>query len=75
MFCVIVARVTRMSAGCQIELRLIVLAITDKDASTELKCVAQNPAGRREVVTHLQLEGKTATCSSFPFRMNGKMMF
>lgn len=56
---VIVARVTRMSEGCQIELRLIVLAINEKDASTELKCVTQNQAGRQEVVTHLQLEGKT----------------
>lgn len=55
----IVARVTRMSEGCQIELRLIVLAITEKDANTELRCVTQNQAGRQEVVTHLQLEGKT----------------
>lgn len=55
----VVARVTRMSEGCQIELRLIVLALTEKDASTELRCVTQNQAGRQEVVTHLQLEGKT----------------
>lgn len=48
-----------MSEGCQIELRLIVLAITEKDAGTELRCVTQNQAGRQEVVTHLQLEGKT----------------
>lgn len=48
-----------MSEGCQIELRLIVLAITEKDVSTELRCVTQNQAGRQEVVTHLQLEGKT----------------
>lgn len=66
-FCVIVARVTRVSEGCQIELRLIVLAITEKDASTELKCVTQNQAGRQEVVTHLQLEGKTAPSCSFFF--------
>lgn len=58
-FRVTVARVTRMSEGCQIELRLIVLAITEKDAGTELRCVTQNQAGRQEVVTHLQLEGKT----------------
>lgn len=55
----VVARVTRMSEGCQIELRLIVLAITEKDANTELRCKTQNQAGRQEVVTHLQLEGKT----------------
>lgn len=55
----IVARVTRMSEGCQIELRLIVLAITEKDANTELRCRTQNQAGRQEVVAYLQLEGKT----------------
>lgn len=65
-FCV-VARVTRVSEGCQIELRLFVLAITEKDASTELKCVTRNPAGRQEVVTHLQLEGKTAPSCSISF--------
>ncbi|XP_056895898.1 interleukin-1 receptor type 2 isoform X1 [Takifugu flavidus] len=54
-------RVTRTSEGCQIELRLIVLAITEKDASTELRCVTQNQAGRQEVVTHLQLEDSTFT--------------
>lgn len=54
-----VARVTRMSEGCQIELRLIVIAITEKDVNTELRCRTQNQAGRQEVVTHLQLEGKT----------------
>lgn len=48
-----------MSEGCQIELRLIVLAVTEKDASAELRCVTQSRAGRQEVVTHLQLEGKT----------------
>lgn len=58
MFCAIVARVTRVSAGCRIELRLMVLAVTEKDAGTELRCVTQNRAGRQEVVTHLQLEGR-----------------
>lgn len=48
-----------MSEGCQIELRLIVIAITEKDVNTELRCRTQNQAGRQEVVTHLQLEGKT----------------
>lgn len=65
MFCLIVARVTSTSEGCQIELRLIVLAITEKDARTELKCVTWNQAGRQEVVTHLQLEGKTAPSCCF----------
>lgn len=56
-----------MSEGCQIEVRLIVLAITEKDTSTELKCVTQNQAGRQEVVTLLQLEGKAAPSCSFCF--------
>lgn len=60
MVCLAVARVTRLPEGCQVELRLIVLAITENDASTELKCVTQNRAGRQEVVTHLQLEGEPA---------------
>lgn len=47
-----------MSEGCQIEVRITVLAITENDASTELKCVTQNQAGRQEVVTHLRLEGR-----------------
>lgn len=65
MSCLTVARVTSTSEGCQIELRLIVLAITEKDARTELKCVTWNQAGRQEVVTHLQLEGKTAPSCCF----------
>lgn len=68
MLCVTVARVTRMSEGCQIEVRIAVLAITENDASTELKCVTQNQAGRQEVVTHLQLAGKAApSCSCLVF--------
>lgn len=47
-----------MSEGCQIELRLVVVAMTDEDVKTELKCVTQNQGGRQEVVTQLQLEGE-----------------
>ncbi|XP_067460488.1 interleukin-1 receptor type 2 [Thunnus thynnus] len=54
-------RHTRVSEGCQIELRLIVVAMTEEDIQTELKCVAQNEGGRREVVTQLQLEDSTFT--------------
>lgn len=50
-----------MSEGCQIELRLIVVAMTEEDIQTELKCVTQNEGGRREVVTQLQLEDSTFT--------------
>ncbi|XP_044222059.1 interleukin-1 receptor type 2-like [Thunnus albacares] len=54
-------RHTRVSEGCQIELRLIVVAMTEEDIQTELKCVTQNEGGRREVVTQLQLENSTFT--------------
>uniref|UniRef100_A0A3Q3XBS5 Ig-like domain-containing protein n=1 Tax=Mola mola TaxID=94237 RepID=A0A3Q3XBS5_MOLML len=51
----------RVSEGCQIDLRLILLAMTEEDVMTELMCVTQNPAGRQEVVTHLQLKDSTFT--------------
>ncbi|XP_029315038.1 interleukin-1 receptor type 2-like [Cottoperca gobio] len=54
-------RVTRVSEGCRIELRLVVVAMTEEDVKTELKCVTQNPEGRQEVVAHLQLEDSTFT--------------
>ncbi|XP_042283263.1 interleukin-1 receptor type 2-like isoform X2 [Thunnus maccoyii] len=54
-------RHTRVSEGCQIELRLIVVAMTEEDIQTELKCVTQNEGGRQEVVTQLQLEDSTFT--------------
>lgn len=47
-----------MSEGCQIELRLILVAMTEEDVKTELKCVTQNRGGRQEVVAQLQLEGE-----------------
>lgn len=56
-----VARVTRVSEGCEIELRLIVLEISEADVSTELRCVARDRAGSQDVVTHLELEGKDET--------------
>ncbi|XP_042350523.1 interleukin-1 receptor type 2 [Plectropomus leopardus] len=54
-------RVTRVSEGCQIELRLVIVEMTEEDMKTELKCVAQNQGGRQEVVTQLQLEDSTFT--------------
>ncbi|XP_035529987.1 interleukin-1 receptor type 2 [Morone saxatilis] len=54
-------RVTKVSEGCQIELRLILVAMTEEDVMTELKCVTQNQGGRQEVVTQLQLEDSTFT--------------
>ncbi|XP_045910619.1 interleukin-1 receptor type 2 [Micropterus dolomieu] len=54
-------RVTKVSGGCQIELKLIVVAITEEDVETELKCVTQNQGGRQEVVAQLRLEDPTFT--------------
>ncbi|XP_026152332.1 interleukin-1 receptor type 2 isoform X2 [Mastacembelus armatus] len=54
-------RVTRVSEGCQIEMRLIVVSMTEDDVKTELKCVTQNQGGRQEVVIQLQLEDSTFT--------------
>ncbi|TDH06601.1 hypothetical protein EPR50_G00115080 [Perca flavescens] len=54
-------RVTRVSEGCQIELRLVIVEITDQDMKTELKCVTQNQGGRQEVVVQLQLEDSPFT--------------
>ncbi|KAM4561918.1 interleukin-1 receptor type 2-like [Fundulus diaphanus] len=54
-------RVTLESERCQIELRLVISIITEEDARTEIKCVAQNAGGRQEVVTMLQLEDTTFT--------------
>ncbi|XP_034430891.1 interleukin-1 receptor type 2 isoform X2 [Hippoglossus hippoglossus] len=54
-------RVTKVTEGCQIELRLFVGGITEEDVKTELKCVTQNQAGRQEVVAQLHLEDSTFT--------------
>nr|ABP99035.1 interleukin-1 receptor type II [Paralichthys olivaceus] len=54
-------RVTKVTGGCQIELRLVVVGITEEDVKTELKCVTQNQAGRQEVVARLHLEDSTFT--------------
>uniref|UniRef100_A0A668AYP3 Ig-like domain-containing protein n=1 Tax=Myripristis murdjan TaxID=586833 RepID=A0A668AYP3_9TELE len=54
-------RVTRVQDGCQVELRLVVIAIREEDTETELKCVSQNRAGRRESVTRLRLEDSSFT--------------
>ncbi|KAK2905768.1 interleukin-1 receptor type 2 isoform X2 [Channa argus] len=54
-------KVTRVYKGCQIELGLAVVAMTEKEVKTELKCVSQNKGGRQEVVIQLQLEDSTFT--------------
>uniref|UniRef100_A0A673AMM2 Ig-like domain-containing protein n=1 Tax=Sphaeramia orbicularis TaxID=375764 RepID=A0A673AMM2_9TELE len=54
-------RVSRMSTDCQIEIRLIILEMTEEDTQTELKCITQNQGGTQEAVVHLQLEDSTST--------------
>ncbi|KAM6934570.1 interleukin-1 receptor type 2-like [Xenentodon cancila] len=54
-------RVTRVSQGCGIELRLIIATVSEEDIKAEVKCVAQNKGGRREVVARLRLEDPTFT--------------
>ncbi|XP_075993938.1 interleukin-1 receptor type 2-like isoform X2 [Genypterus blacodes] len=49
-------RVTRVQEGCYIELRLVVMALTEVHTRTELKCVAHNEGGRQEAFAQLQLE-------------------
>lgn len=53
-----VPRVSKVSGGCQIELRLVVVEMTEENVKTELKCITQNQGGRQEVVAQFQLEGK-----------------
>ncbi|KAK2840130.1 hypothetical protein Q5P01_013870 [Channa striata] len=54
-------KVTRVHKGCQIELGLAVVAMTEKHVMTELKCVTENQGGRQEVVIQLQLEDSSFT--------------
>ncbi|XP_071371253.1 interleukin-1 receptor type 2 [Centroberyx affinis] len=54
-------RVTRVEGGCQVESRLVVIAMTEEDTKTELKCVTQNQGGRQEVVAQLRLEDSMFT--------------
>ncbi|CAB1436732.1 unnamed protein product, partial [Pleuronectes platessa] len=44
-----VCLVTKVTEGCQIELRLAVVSVNGRRCRTELKCVTQNQAGRQEV--------------------------
>lgn len=51
-----------MAEGCHIELEFILLALTEEDVKTELKCFTQNRGGRQEAVTQLQIEGEFSVC-------------
>lgn len=50
-----------MTGGCQVEVRLAFLALTDRDTEAELKCVTQNEGGTQEVVVQLRLEDSLST--------------
>ncbi|XP_077947048.1 interleukin-1 receptor type 2-like isoform X2 [Gasterosteus aculeatus] len=54
-------RVTGAPNGCRVELRLVVVAMTEEHTQSELKCVARNRGGQQEVVARLQLEDSTVT--------------
>ncbi|KAK7905095.1 hypothetical protein WMY93_017702 [Mugilogobius chulae] len=54
-------RVERLSKGCHVVLRLMILDMREKDTEADLKCVAQNQHGRQEVAVWLQLEDSTHT--------------
>ncbi|XP_037542555.1 interleukin-1 receptor type 2 [Nematolebias whitei] len=54
-------RVTRLSKGCQIEMRLVISLITEEDEKAEIKCVTKNKMGSQEAVVILQLEDSTFT--------------
>ncbi|CAJ1079100.1 interleukin-1 receptor type 2 [Xyrichtys novacula] len=53
--------VTRVSEGCQVEMRLVVVAVKEEDAKTELKCITENQGGKQEVFVQLYLEDSTFT--------------
>ncbi|KAM3862212.1 interleukin-1 receptor type 2-like [Diretmus argenteus] len=54
-------RVTTVPGGCQVEVRLVVIAMTEEDTEAELKCVTQNQQGGQEIVAHLRLEDSMFT--------------
>nr|XP_040056905.1 interleukin-1 receptor type 2-like [Gasterosteus aculeatus aculeatus] len=54
-------RVTGAPDGCRVELRLVVVAMTEEHTQSELRCVARNRGGQQEVVARLQLEDSTVT--------------
>lgn len=49
-------RVTSVADGCQVELRLIVLELSEEDTRAQLTCVTHNQGGKQEVIVLLKLE-------------------
>ncbi|XP_061697535.1 interleukin-1 receptor type 2 [Syngnathoides biaculeatus] len=54
-------RESRLASGCQVEVSLVVMAMTDAEEGAELTCVAQNQVGRQEVTVTLHVEDLTVT--------------
>ncbi|XP_028993181.1 interleukin-1 receptor type 2 [Betta splendens] len=54
-------KITKLAAGCMIDVGLAIVAMTEDDVKAELKCITQNQGGRREAVVQLQLEDATFT--------------
>lgn len=52
--------VHRVSAG-HVEALLVFLVVHEEDTRAELKCVAQNLAGKQEVVVQIKMEGRNCT--------------
>uniref|UniRef100_A0A8C4YY32 Ig-like domain-containing protein n=1 Tax=Gadus morhua TaxID=8049 RepID=A0A8C4YY32_GADMO len=51
----------RMTGECQVEVRLVIIALTNRDTEAEFKCVTHNEGGTREVVVQLRLEDTLST--------------
>ncbi|XP_061142202.1 interleukin-1 receptor type 2 isoform X1 [Syngnathus typhle] len=54
-------RETRVGPGCQVEVGLVIMSMTEEEEGAELTCVTQNQDGRREVTVTLHLEDSSTT--------------
>ncbi|XP_061649389.1 interleukin-1 receptor type 2 [Phyllopteryx taeniolatus] len=52
---------SRVASGCQVEVRMVVMAMAEAEEGTELTCVAQNQVARQEVTITLHVEDSTLT--------------
>ncbi|KAM6970591.1 interleukin-1 receptor type 1-like [Aplochiton taeniatus] len=49
-------RVSSVGGGCQVEVRLLVLALSEEDTRAQLTCATHNQRGQQEVIALLKLE-------------------
>ncbi|XP_049584600.1 interleukin-1 receptor type 2 isoform X2 [Syngnathus scovelli] len=54
-------RETRVTPGCQVEVGLVIMSMTEEEEGVELTCVTQNQDGRREVTVTLHVEDSSMT--------------